>query len=194
MSFSLATSVVFYSGYAKHVAMTTLFVALVIWQLATWSDQTSVHRAALVGIVMGAATGVGWPIVAMPAVVLVAVVLTQRQWRMVGVIAGSAVLAAIATGVLVMARAAAGPPVNWGDARDVARLWDLWTLADYGTLDPASDPAASGSWLGDLPLYLRVLVSSLGVPSFVLAAVAVALAWSSHVVLRSGAVVEARHG
>jgi len=133
LGWTTTASVWFYAGYAKHDAVSTAWMVLIVWVISgSWTDP-SIKRVSVVAGLMGLSLGLGWPpIVSMvPAVIWWGWSCLRRPWGLaclVGAGLGGVVLVA----GLVFWRTAAEPS-SFGGVDSLPRLWRLWTLADFGS-------------------------------------------------------------
>jgi hypothetical protein len=124
----------FYTGFAKHDLFSGLLMLITLHlALACWSRPTTGRLCALAAsIALG--LGSSWPLemVALPAVGL-ALIAARRSLSLRSLAAATATGLVLVVGLygFVMIRASENPPVNWGDATTLSRLWDLVDRADF---------------------------------------------------------------
>jgi Protein of unknown function (DUF2723) len=141
----------FYSGFAKHDLFSGLLLLITLHlALACWGRPTMRRLAALAAAV-GLGLGSSWPleVTILPTIAFV-LLASRRQLALRSLASATAVglVVVVAMYGFVMVRAAENPPVNWGGASTISRLWALVNRADFtahGSLVRQSAPSTAGA-------------------------------------------------
>jgi hypothetical protein len=124
----------FYADFAKHDMFSALLLIAGLNLLLAWQAKPTTARLVAFGAVVGVGMGSSWSLMVLilPAAAFV-LFLGRRHVSLGSLAPAAAVCAVTAIGLygFVMARAAANPAVNWGDADSLGRLADLINRADF---------------------------------------------------------------
>jgi hypothetical protein len=136
----------FYSGFAKHDIFSGLLFLLTLHLALAVRARPSTGRLVALAVVIGLGLGSSWPLelIILPTVAYV-LIAGRRALRLRSLAAATAsgLVVLVAVYGFVMVRAGENPPVNWGGATTVGRLWSLVNRADFRP--HSSPPAASAA-------------------------------------------------
>ncbi len=136
----------FYSGFAKHDLFSGLLLLITLHLALAWWAQPTTRRLVALAATVGLGLGSSWPLelTILPTIAFV-LFASRRQLSVRSLASATAtgLVVLVAIYGFVMVRAAQNPPVNWGGATTISRLWELVNRADFTA--PGSSARASSA-------------------------------------------------
>jgi hypothetical protein len=142
----------FYSGFAKHDMFSGLLLLITLHVSLAWRARPTTGRLAALAAMVGLGLGSSWPLelTILPAIAFVLFSSRRRlSVRSLASATATGLVVLIAMYGFVMVRAAQNPPINWGGATTISRLWELVNRADFTTHGSSARASSAGPPAGN---------------------------------------------